>query len=217
MQPDEFILYARDTFAERGGAFMSLIIEGVTKRFGDKTVLDNINAVFDEAGITCVMGESGVGKTTLMRILMGLEKPDEGRVAGIGSVSAVFQEDRLIEDISAVENVMLVLGRGVRELAESELEFLLDASSLYQAVSELSGGMRRRVCLVRAMLKESDTLILDEPFTGMDEATKARVIEYIKTRRHDRTCVVVTHQREDAAALGARICLLTRAEAVATI
>ena len=207
----------RDTFAERDGAFMALIIEGVTKRFGDNTVLDNINAVFEDSGITCVMGESGVGKTTLMRIIMGLEKPDAGRVDGSGRVSAVFQEDRLIEDISAVENVMLVLGRGARKLAESELGLLLVASSLYQAVSELSGGMRRRVCLVRAMLKESDTLILDEPFTGMDEATKARAIEYIKTRRQGRTCVVVTHQREDAQALGARICLLTRAEAVATI
>lgn len=196
---------------------MAIALRAVTKSFGDKTVLDNINAVFEEASVTCVMGVSGAGKTTLMRVIMGLEKPDKGEVSGTGRISAVFQEDRLIEDMSAADNVKLVLDRSERGIVEGELEFLLPSASVYQAVSELSGGMRRRVCLVRAMLKDSDTVILDEPFSGMDDDTRLRAIEYINTRRRGRTCIVVTHLRDDAKALGAGIYLLTRAGAVATI
>lgn len=184
-------------------------VSRVTKEFVGRRVLDTVSLTFARGGAYCLMGMSGTGKTTLLRLLMGLEKADAGTVSGMGSIAAVFQEDRLLEAFSAVENVCLVLPPGQRTLALKALTDVLPKTCLEQPVRELSGGMRRRVALVRALLARSDTLLLDEPFTGLDAAAKAASVRLIRAYRAGRTLLLVTHDRADAAALGATICLLT--------
>ena len=201
-------------------------LENICKSYDEKTVLDNIMAEFPDDSITCIMGESGAGKTTLVRIIAGLENADRGTVSGAGVVSFDFQEDRLINDISAADNIMLVLDKNdfgghdkktMRKIInENPAEVLKDYHS-DKSTGTYSGGMKRRVCLVRAMMKKSDTVILDEPFSGMDEETKILAAEYIKKHRDGRICIVVTHEKSDSGLLDGGIYLLTTDKAVDTI
>lgn len=181
-----------------------IIISSLYKRFGEKRVLQDFSATLQGGGITVVMGPSGCGKTTLLQILMGFVRPDKGQLTGMPHYkSAVFQEDRLCEDFSAVSNVQLACGRKVSEMEiVSHLENLDLAGSLQQPVRELSGGMRRRVAIVRAMLAPADIVFLDEPFKGLDEQTRDKVLRYVLAQTRGRTVVAVTHSRGEAEALG---------------
>ncbi|MFR7749602.1 MAG: ATP-binding cassette domain-containing protein [Collinsella sp.] len=127
------------------------------------------------------MAPSGSGKTTLFKVLLGLDAADAGVVTGIapGQIAAMFQEERLCEALTPVENVLLVCPRGTRRArVRSLLSRILPEDSLDRPVSQLSGGMRRRVSLARAVAYPSRMLLLDEPFTGLDAVTKGRVIEF---------------------------------------
>ncbi len=181
-----------------------IIMTGLHKRFGEKRVLCDFSATLPGGEMTVVMGPSGCGKTTLLQMLMGFLRPDKGQVQGMPHhKSAVFQEDRLCEDFSAVSNVQMVCGRKVPESEiVSHLERLDLAGSLRQPVRELSGGMRRRVAIVRAMLAPADIIFLDEPFKGLDEQTRDKVLQYVLAQTCGRTVVAVTHSREEAEALG---------------
>lgn len=201
-------------------------LENICKSYDEKTVLDNIMAEFPDDSITCIMGESGAGKTTLVRIIAGLENADRGTVSGAGVVSFDFQEDRLINDISAADNIMLVLDKNdfgghdkktMRKIINENLAEVLKDYPSDKSTGTYSGGMKRRVCLVRAMMKKSDTVILDEPFSGMDEETKILAAEYIKKHRDSRICIVVTHEKSDSGLLDGGIYLLTTDKAVDTI
>ena len=201
-------------------------LENICKSYDEKTVLDNIMAEFPDDSITCIMGESGAGKTTLVRIIAGLENADRGTVSGAGVVSFDFQEDRLINDISAADNIMLVLDKNdfgghdkktMRKIINENLAGVLKDYPSDKSTGTYSGGMKRRVCLVRAMMKKSDTVILDEPFSGMDEETKILAAEYIKKHRDGRICIVVTHEKSDSGLLDGGIYLLTTDKAVDTI
>lgn len=201
-------------------------LENICKSYDEKTVLDNIMAEFPDDSITCIMGESGAGKTTLVRIIAGLENADRGTVSGAGVVSFDFQEDRLINDISAADNIMLVLDKNdfgghdkktMRKIINENLAEVLKDYPSDKSAGTYSGGMKRRVCLVRAMMKKSDTVILDEPFSGMDEETKILSAEYIKKHRDGRICIVVTHEKSDSGLLDGGIYLLTTDKAVDTI
>ena len=174
-------------------------VDNVSKSYGDKRVLNNVSCEFEDGKIYCIMGESGVGKTTLIRLIMGLEKPDEGYISSSKQFAAAFQEDRLLEDRDAVDNVMFVLKNGgskSREQTEQYLSELLPEDRLHIRVDSLSGGMRRRVAVARAMLSDRNTIILDEPFTGLDDETKKTVINFIKKWQNNRTVIVVTHNLE---------------------
>ena len=187
---------------------MNLEICGLTKEYDGKTVFRDIYLTIEEGTRLCLMGPSGCGKTTLLRILMGLECADKGIIKGVKqvSLSAVFQEDRLLENLSAVKNVWLVCKKIVSENEiREELAEILPRESLDKPVNQLSGGMKRRTALVRAMMKESNLVLMDEPFTGLDEDTKKAVIRYVKKRISGKTFLFSTHQREDAYLLGAQI------------
>ena len=186
-------------------------LENICKSYDEKTVLDNIMAEFPDDSITCIMGESGAGKTTLVRIIAGLENADRGTVSGAGVVSFDFQEDRLINDISGHDK------KTMRKIINENLAEVLKDYPSDKSTGTYSGGMKRRVCLVRAMMKKSDTVILDEPFSGMDEETKILAAEYIKKHRDGRICIVVTHEKSDSGLLDGGIYLLTTDKAVDTI
>ena len=182
-------------------------IKNITKTFDGKTVLKNLDMEIPEGWITCIMAPSGAGKTTLLRILMGLEDADSGSVKGFSRkrFSAVFQEERLCEQMSAEQNVLLVTpGLDVQTIGK-ELERLGLGADGRQPVSELSGGMRRRVSILRALLAPYDILFLDEPFQGLDQELKMQVMAYVREKTAGKTVVVVTHDRQEALALGAGV------------
>lgn len=187
---------------------MSLVVRDLGKAFGDLQVLRGVDLTFGDSGIYCLMGASGTGKTTFLRILMGLEKADCGVIEGVEGkrFSAVFQEDRLCEDRTPVENVMMVAERFLtREGAKRELCRILPEESIGRPVYTLSGGMKRRTAVCRALLASFDILLMDEPFTGLDEDTRAQVIRYVREKTQGKLVILSTHMEEDARELGAEV------------
>ena len=184
---------------------MDVCVTNLNKAFGAHRVLKNINMVFPSGKRTVVMGDSGCGKTTLLRILMGLETRDSGEVVGVpGRVSVVFQEDRLLEEFSAVSNIAFVADKDVaREVILRHLEEVDLLESAFQSVSALSGGMKRRVAIVRAMLAKKELLLMDEPLKGLDERNRDRVAAYIRRHSENLTTVIVTHAFNEIALLDA--------------
>lgn len=184
-----------------------IVIKDLDKSFGDKRVLSGFSARIPAGQVTCIMGPSGCGKTTLLNILLGLEPADGGVVEGLpGRMSAVFQEERLSEDFSAVTNVRIVTGKALKtEEIEACLRDLGLEGSLRAPVREFSGGMKRRVAIARAVLAEGELLILDEPFKGLDEATRENVVREVLRRISGRTVIMVTHDPREAALMGARV------------
>ena len=153
------------------------------------------------------MGPSGCGKTTLLNLLMGLVPPDDGTISGVpAKKSAVFQEDRLCMCFSAVTNVRMVCSRKITtEMIESHLATIGLKDSMHMPVLELSGGMQRRVAIVRAVLAESEIIFLDEPFKGLDAETKQSVMQYVKANTQGKTVVMVTHDEEEAKSMGGHL------------
>ena len=182
-------------------------VVALTKRYGDLTVLDSFSAAFAAKETTVLMGRSGCGKTTLLRLLLGLERPDGGEIVGLPDrISAVFQEDRLCEEFTAVENVRLAAPhRAVGEIKDTLSALLLDEEAQAKPVASLSGGMRRRVAIARALLAKGELLLLDEPFKGLDDDTRETVTAVIRDMTAGRTVLLVTHDETDAAALSARV------------
>ncbi|MGI6357928.1 MAG: ATP-binding cassette domain-containing protein [Bacillota bacterium] len=190
---------------------MDIAVSDLTKSFGSQLVLDRFSATFRGGKATCIMGPSGCGKTTLLNILMGLVQPDSGQIRGIEqrAMSAVFQEDRLCEGFNAISNVRLVSNRGIRhQQIIQHLEIVGLKDSLAKPVSELSGGMRRRVAIVRAMLAPSEIVFLDEPFKGLDEATKQATMRYVKDNTQTKTVIMVSHSLEEAREFGAQLIVM---------
>ena len=196
---------ANAELAQRDGA--EVRFDGVRKSYGENRVLRGLNFALEASGMYCLMAPSGSGKTTLFRALLGLESCDAGSIIGVsaGDTSMMFQEDRLCEALSAVENVALVLpSRASRREVRGLLSQILPATCLDQPVMELSGGMRRRVSLARAVAYPSTLLVLDEPFTGLDAQTRRQAIDFLLANRRGRTLLVATHGEQDAELLGAR-------------
>ena len=187
---------------------MGIQITNLNKAYGEHQVLENFCAEIPEGKTTCVMAASGKGKTTLLRILMGLEKPDGGEITGLENkrISAVFQEDRLCESFSPIENVSMCAGRSIKTpRIKWELARLLPEECLNRPVSTLSGGMKRRVAVARALLIPSHILLMDEPFTGMDDELKRNVISYIREKQDGRLLILSTHQEEDVELIGGEL------------
>ena len=180
---------------------MPIEIVGLDKAFGEKKVFQGFSAALPDRGVVAVMGPSGSGKTTLINILMGLEAPDAGRVTGLEGkrFTAVFQEDRLLEGWSALRNIRLALpGRPRDGDIVRHLEKVGLGAEAATPVRSLSGGMKRRVALVRAVMAPGEILVLDEPFKGLDDAARAAAIAYVRENAADRLILLVTHDRRDA-------------------
>lgn len=181
-----------------------LTIEHLTKQFGEKTLFRDLCLTVD--GPAVLWAPSGWGKTTLLRILMGLDTPTAGRVRGVGRAAAVFQEDRLCPQLTALQNVTLVLPGSEKQYKEqigSDFQQLgMDAAALALPAARLSGGQKRRTALLRALWATSDTLLLDEPFTGMDPDTLAAAAALLRTRCGTEPVLLATHDREAIRLLG---------------
>ena len=184
-----------------GAAMMEL--KGICKAYGEKQVLQDVDLILREGEITALMGVSGRGKTTLLRILMGLETADAGERLGMESVriSAVFQEDRLLDRLTAEGNLRFV---EEREEQSAEIPKLLNELGLggeTEPAATFSGGMKRRLAIARALLADYDLLVLDEPFRGLDEATKRQTMETLRRHSTGKTVLLVTHDESEAKAL----------------
>ena len=182
-------------------------LKGICKAYGEKQVLQNVDLTLPEGGITALMGASGRGKTTLLRILMGLEEADSGERIGLDAVriSAVFQEDRLLERLTAEGNLRFV---AETERQRGEIPNLLQELGLAgetESAATFSGGMKRRLAIARALLADYDLLVLDEPFRGLDETTKRQTMETVRRRSLGKTVLLVTHDEEEARALAEHI------------
>lgn len=192
-----------------------IIIQKLSKTYRTDRVLSDVSFTLHAGQTYCLMAPSGAGKTTLFRILLGLEKPDSGIISGLENqrISAVFQEDRLLEGYSALENLRFAAGRQLSEAQLSSLYVrLLPPDSLYQKVFEFSGGMKRRLSILRALLVPSDIILMDEPFTGLDHETRLDAIRLIREQSADRLLLFTTHIPEDASLLSAQILYLPNPE-----
>lgn len=179
----------------------------------DEELINDLSLHIPAGDRVCIMAPSGTGKTTLLNLLTGGLKPDSGSVSFEGdtgesvNISMVFQEDRLCSEYTAAYNIALGLKWGCRktDLIQLHLEQLGMGENIFTDVKELSGGMKRRVAIVRAVMSPSSVLILDEPFASLDEKLKDRTAEYITANLNGRTLVVVSHDEKDAERLNARI------------
>ena len=198
-----FAAYCHKSSARTG----DIHIEHVSKGFGGKAVLRDFSFCLERGKIYCLMGRSGGGKTTLLRLLLGLEMPDAGTIVGMDGMKTgvVFQEDRLVSFLDGVGNVNIVGERQSRGQAEALLGELLAKEELVCIANHMSGGMKRRTALARALAFPSDVLLLDEPFAGLDEEARRRALDAIVRWQKGRTVVLVTHDGEDVEWLGGEV------------
>ena len=188
---------------------MNLEVINLTKSFDGRPVLSGLSHAFPEGRVSCILGRSGVGKTTLLRLVAGLEKPDAGRVLGVpeGGLSMLFQEDRLPPQLTAAGCLRCVLPKAPDR--EARIEEALRALEVNgepdQPVREFSGGMARRVALARALLYPSPLVLLDEPFKGLDTATRDRAVAFARPLLAGRTTLLVTHDEADVSAFDADV------------
>ena len=172
----------------------------VTKCYAGQTVLDRVTLSLPAAGVCVISGRSGIGKTTLLMILAGLLKPDSGIRSGFDGkrISVLFQEDRLLPWLTVYENVAAALDRP----SEKEIMRLLSMVSLEEAADKyphmLSGGMKRRAAIARALLFGGDIYLFDEPFKGLDDTLKSGMIDRIRKECAGKLLVVISHDAEEA-------------------
>lgn len=179
-----------------------LTVKHLNKSFDNKKILTDLSFSLKKGQITALMAPSGAGKTTLLRILMGLESSDSGQIRSKEplQLSTVFQEDRLCDNLNPLSNIRLVTGNSV---SKSDILDALSAlgitESALRPVRELSGGERRRVALIRALLAPWNLLLLDEPFKGLDQESKTAAMEYVHTFcGNSRAVLLVTHDHFEA-------------------
>ena len=190
-----------------------LNIQHLEKRFGDKVLFRDL--CLEVEGSVVLWAPSGWGKTTLLRIVMGLEKPTGGTVQGAGRVAAVFQEDRLCPQLTALQNTALVLKdekQYLQQIKEDFQQLGMDEAALALPAARLSGGQKRRTALLRALWAQRDTLVLDEPFTGMDPGTVAAAAELLRARCAGQPTLLATHDREAIRLLGWPVAELEKME-----
>lgn len=177
---------------------MDIIIENLYKKYGKKEVFNNFSTLIKENQTNIIMGESGSGKTTLLRILMSLDKDYAGRILNLPqNISAVFQENRLCEKFTVYDNLAMVCRGDNREDIRKNLERIDLGATCWQKVSELSGGMKRRIAILRSLLIDYDLILMDEPFKGMDDETKDKMCRFVAGKIAGKTAIIVTHDASE--------------------
>jgi len=191
---------------------MSLSINNVSKSFDKKILFDDFSLSLPEKGVFVLSGESGVGKTTLLRMISGLDTDFSGEISGGGikNCSIAFQEYRLFPTLSALDNLVFANhDKKTAEKTKEALDMLLslgfNESDAELFPAELSGGMKQRVSLARAFLRKTPILLLDEPTKELDEENASKALEIIKSEGEKRLVILVSHNKSDAEKLNAKI------------
>ena len=180
---------------------MSLIIRNLTKRFGDKTILENLNLEFSDTGAYHITGESGVGKTTLLNMIAGLDNEYEGEIVGGGktNVAYVFQEYRLFETATALENVLIAFDTPTEaEIARAKSYFSrlgFSQKDIYLKARALSGGMKQRVAIIRALMKDCPIYIFDEPTKELHKEITEEFYRMLDELKSNSLVLLVSHEQ----------------------
>ena len=179
---------------------LQIKLKNLTKKFDNQVIFDNLSLTINKGEIVCLKGNSGCGKTTLLRILAGLDNDyDAEQFLVEGKISFLFQENRLLDWKDVYKNISFVIDEIYNHIEKNEkIEHLLASTYLLEDAhkypNELSGGMQRRVALCRSFIYPSDILILDEPFSGLDSDMKEEISErFLAMIRQDETVIIVTH------------------------
>ena len=169
---------------------MIIEVKDVSKSYGDKNILKDFSLNIESEHAYVVTGPEGAGKTTLVRIILGLEDPDKGKVGLLGDYKypyivsgTVFQDDRMVMSLNAVDNVFMVSNKLFRETVTEELLKLLPEDAIYKPVKELTKGQRRMVAIARACCIPNDVLIMDEPFDGLTEEERNIAIKFVRDKQ----------------------------------
>ena len=191
----------------------AVVVRNVGRRFGDRSVLHGVELAVRRGEILVIVGQSGCGKSTLLRIIGGLDQGYEGDVSVQGQVAFGFQDARLLPWARVWENVVFGLRGAKRELRERAIQALADVRLQDQVdawPATLSGGEAQRAALARALIRDPDVLLLDEPFGALDALTRLRMQALVSDlwRRHDFALILVTHDVEEAVLLADRIAVL---------
>ncbi|MBQ6847955.1 MAG: ABC transporter ATP-binding protein [Clostridia bacterium] len=180
-------------------------LNNVKFSYGEKSVLDSFSLEINKGDRICLFGDSGSGKTTALRLILGLETPQMGEIIKNKNLkpSVVFQEDRLIPFKTVLENLTL-FGCDIKKATDILTKLGLK-DYLYCHPSDLSGGMSRRVAIARALSVHFDFLILDEPFTGLDKTNISACAGLINEILGEKPLILVTHSKEEAEILNCNI------------
>lgn len=172
--------------------------KNISKSFDGVNIIDNFNLKIADGERIAIMGKSGVGKSTLLNILLDLVAQDKGDIIGLPkNKGVVFQQDRLLDEFSAFDNISLVCNEDRQTIIEHFKELGLSGEE-DKLARDYSGGMRRRLAIMRAVLAKSDLIIMDEAFKGLDSDSKTKSIDYVNKYTQNKTCVFVTHDINDA-------------------
>ena len=198
-----------------------VVIQGLTRRFGENTVLHGLDLVLEPGSFTALLGRSGSGKTTLLRTLAGLDPaPADARLTLPAGVAAAFQEPRLLPWKKVWQNVAIGLpAAGAQERAERALAEVGLARHRDAWPVTLSGGEAQRTALARALVREPQLLLLDEPFAALDALTRIRMHALVLElwRVHNPTTLIVTHDVDEAILLADRVVVLDQGRIAADI
>ncbi|MBP1582093.1 MAG: ATP-binding cassette domain-containing protein [Oscillospiraceae bacterium] len=185
-------------------------IRNISIKFNNEFILNDFSLDIPEKGAVCLFAPSGSGKTTILRLLCGLNQPTSGSVSGLEGkrLAVLFQENRLLPHLSALDNLKLVLSKERQAEAPVWLEKLGLGADAAKTPLQLSGGMNRRLAIARTLAYGGDIYLLDEPFQGLDEDTLRQTMKVVQDACKDSLLILVTHRREEAQALCDRIITL---------
>ena len=182
-----------------------MIIKNLNKKFASKTIFNNATIELEDNKISFIIGESGIGKTTLLRIIAGLDKDYKGEIiSNNNKISYVFQEPRLFPNLTVEENIKIV-----SESSNYTVDDILDSVELNDEKESLpeslSGGMKMRIALARALYSDGDVFLMDEPFSALDTDTKDRILPRVFEQLKGKTVIIVTHNLDEAKKYGDNI------------
>jgi phospholipid/cholesterol/gamma-HCH transport system ATP-binding protein len=226
--------------AEAEGSAPVVAVEDLHKAFGNQTVLNGVSLAVSRGKTLAVLGRSGTGKSVLLRLVIGLEKPDSGSIrihgqdiAGLGldqlgeirkKMGFLFQHGALYDSLTVAQNVAFPLVHHKREMSKSERDDRVKAllsevgmeNALEKMPSDISGGMQKRVGLARALVLEPDILLLDEPTAGLDPISSAEIDDLVLKlgEEHHMASIVVTHDLHSAKTVADRLALLNEGDVV---